>query len=254
MKSGKGKKSKRLRLGSRDRALLTHLDKCRMSWFEVLQVVLCAGGKSGALKSTLQRLRKCKPALIRSIRRPDKHVFYQLTFAGTRAIGTTHHAAEALGRTTIIRQFALQAFFFLNNKQQRHLLSQAQLGILFDMPKRRLPKAQFYLTSIGKDEKRLGLVVVDFGSEPRRCANRLVDRVLQLLKSPKIQAMAEAQLFEISVLTLSAAKRKSLYQRLNVSKRSGGNMLITNRAKRFRVRLFIHVIPGLLELIPDSRE
>jgi len=252
MKSGSRKKARRL--SRRDRSLLTHLALYRMTWLEVLQAKYFFGGKPDAVKSALRRLRTGKQPLIRSRQLYDQRVYYQLTYAGTRAIDATYRLAEALGRTTIIRQFALQSFFFLGNQEERYLLGQGQLCDLFDVQGNRLPKVPFYLASTGKEDKRLGFIMVDFGSEPRRCANRIVQRVLRLLQHSKIRSLSEAGVFELSVLTLTASKRRSLYEQLKVSKRSGGNLWITYNTKRVQVRLLIHVVPGLLELIPDSRE
>jgi len=269
MKSGSGKprrnrkprRHRKRQLGRRDRSVLAHLAAFSISWPELLQAVCCPERGPDSVKSAVSRSRNRRPPLIRSSPPYGKRVYYQLTFAGTRAVATSYRAAETLGRTTVIRQFALQSFLFLGQQQQptslreqRRLLDKRQLGSIFELKGKRLPRAKFYLASTGADDKRLGCVVVDYGSEPRRCATRIVQRVLRLLEHPKLRAMAKAGVFELSVLTLSTTKRKSLYERLNVSKRSGGCMLITSQAQRVRVRLFIHVVPGLLELIPDGRE
>lgn len=256
MKSGKRNKkaSKRLRLGKRDRRLLAHLAAYRMSWFEVIHIVFFAGLKPDAVKSTLRRLKNAKPALIRANPLYGQRVYYQLTFAGARAIDTSHRKAEALGRSTILRQYAIQSFLFLSKQERRRLLSREQLTTVFDATDQRLPRANFYLASTGANDKRFGYAVVDYGSDPRRCANRVVKRILQLVAAKKISKMAEAGVFEISVLTLSSAKRTTLYTRLKVSKRTGGMISVTTGTKRIKIRLLIHVVPGLLELIPDSRQ
>ncbi len=255
MRSGKRKKkrSKQLRLGQRDRRVLDHLAVYQHSWLEVLHVAAFVGLQAGAVESTLRRLTGSKPPLVRTQPLYGRRVYYQLTYAGARALDLSHRVAESLGRTTIVRQFAMQSFLFLGKGEQRHLLSKPQLTTVFDVVGQRLPRAHFYLASTDEADKRFGFVMVDFGSDPRRCANRVVNRALRLIAAPKVRSLAVAGLFEISLLTMMASKRRALYQRLKVSKRSGGMMSLRTDAGFVKVRLRIHVVPGLLELIPDTQ-
>ena len=258
MKSGKPnnnlKRNQRLRLGKRDRRVLQHLADHQHAWPEVLHRVHFKKLQLSAAKSTIKRLKNCQPPLIRALPLYDKRVYYQLTFAGTRAIGASHRLAETLGRTTIIRQYALQSFLYLDTGEQRRLLTKEQLATVFDPTEKRLPRAPFYLASTSSKDQRSGLVVIDYGSEPRRCGHRIVKRAVQLVAAPSILALAAAGRFEIRVLTMTATKRRALYERLNVSRRSGGKLQLTTATSRVEIRLLIHVIPGLLELIPESRD
>jgi len=261
MKSGKRKPQhrkpchkKRLRLGKRDRCVLKHLADYRHSWPEVLHAAHYSQLQPAATTSTLRRLFNCEPPLVRAHPLYDRRVYYQLTYAGTRAIGASHRKAEALGRMTILRQFALQSFLFLSEGVKRRLLSKQQLAKVFDLQGKRPPQSSFYLASSSTKENRFGVVLVDYGSDARRCGQRVVKRALQLMASPQVRGMAAAQLLEISFLTMTSAKRQALYQRLQVSKRTGGMMHLSTEAGLMKVRLKIHVIPGLLKLVPDSRE
>jgi hypothetical protein len=129
MKSGKDKKSRqqRRRLSRRDRAVLAHLAKYRLGWREVLHEKHFKDRQPGAAMSTLRRLLTGHKPLIRSEAFYGQRVYYQLTYAGTRAIDTSCHVAETLGHTTIIRQFALQSFLFLGKREERRLLEKSNL-------------------------------------------------------------------------------------------------------------------------------
>ena len=118
MKSGSTPKT-RLRLTERDEQLLRHLAEFRSVSLPVFEAIF--GLTTDAAKSNLRRLMGCKPALIRSRPLYGRHVYYQLTYAGTRRLGVSHRAAQSIGAMAVARQYALQSFHFLGPVSYTHL-------------------------------------------------------------------------------------------------------------------------------------
>lgn len=249
MSSGKDNK-KRLRLTERDERLMRHLAEFRMSTLPVIEAVCFEGKSTVAAKSGLRRLMRAKPAVIRSRPLYGRHVYYQLTYAGSRRLGVSHRAAQSIGAMAVARQYALQTFHFLEHENVRRRLTGEQVHKATEVRGPRWQANLFYL--VRGDDKRLGYIVVDFGSTPARFADRILKRMTSLLEYDRIRRFVKAKAFELSVLTLTPGKRDSIGQRLKLD--ANGSMRVRMQQDVFTIHVRLRVIPGLLELIPNPQQ
>lgn len=248
MKSG-SKKASKLKLTERDRAILRHCCEFSMVWLDVLQRKFFVGLSEKATESTIHRLRSCKPPMLRSNPLFGKRVYYQLTFAGCRTLGVSHRAAQTIGQSKIIRQFALQSFLFLGDDAHRTLLTREQIVKLLSFEGNQTPARYFYVSDeLG--QRRFGYTIVDFGNDVSRYADRIKKRLLWLSKRERIRDFVATGVFEVSLLTLSEGKRDQLNLVLKVDSNGCLNFRYSRSILRYPVRIF--VIPDLKELIPDA--
>jgi|GEM_PF-4284649 len=250
MKSGSRKKRK-IRLSDRDRRFLERLGRTRMTWLAVLIATEFKPEQYEAAHSMVRRLMSCSPPLVRSCQLRDRKVYYQLTYAGTRLLGISHRAAQKLGTTTVLRQFAIQSFLHLGTNETRKQLRKEQLTKLLNLTTQKCPAEYFYLASTSESDRRFGYLIIDYGNTPRRFADRILKRVIWLLQFSKVEALNAAGSFEITVLTVSQSKGQSIAERLKLT--GDGELRIRRKKSVFVFRLKIHVVDGLMELIPDAR-
>ena len=249
------KRSKRLRLGTRDREILNFVGEQRMSWLDGLHVRFFKGQTIEAAKSTVRRLRG-RPPQYRYLRpevMDSRRVYYRLTGDAARLLGFPTEVTRPLGRTSLIRRYALQWFICLDGQEKRWKCNPRDYPQLFSVDGHRLPPANFYIEK-QRGETRFGIAVVDFGTDARRLARRTVDKLERFSIHGWFDDVVAAGKFEVTVLTATTGKARSVQTLLHrgLTKRLYAWLEELGDGEDSPIELRLPVVPGLLPLLPGN--
>ena len=184
----------------------------------------------------------------------SRRVYYRLTADAARALGFSVEATRPLGRTSLIRRYALQWFMCLDGRDKRWNCNPRDYPQLFSVDGHRLPPANFYIEKKG-GETRFGIAVVDFGTDARRLARRTVDALERFLRHGWFDKVITAGKFEVTVLTVTAGKARSLQALLRRGVRQRLYAWLEELSDNYDsiIELRCPVVPGLLPLLPGER-
>lgn len=246
---------RRIKLGPRDRELLKYVGEQRMSWLEPLHTKFYAGRQLDAVKSTLRRLtgrpprhRYLQPEML-----DGKRKYFRLTSEAARMLGFSPTVARPLGRTSLIRRYAIQWFIEVDGKDRRWLCNPRDYPDLFPIGNHRLPRANFYLEN-RDGVTEVGFAVEDFGSDTRRITRRAAGLLERFLQHGWFDELIAADRFSISFLTITEGKAQALekqFQR-DLSRRIHRQLRRLIRTRQQGLRPTFRVVPALIDLIPND--
>jgi hypothetical protein len=212
-------KEKTIRLSDRDLKILRHVRTHGMSTIAAVQAMFFGGQGRDAVKSTLRRLcgqppdyRYLKPEPLDSHR-----VYYRLTNRAVRLLGAPKEAARALGPQAKIGRYAVLWFICMDRPGARSLFNPRDFPDQFDIGPNRLPRPNFYIERISDEEHRLGFIIVDHGSHVRRILRKAADTLVRFLRHGWFDAYVRDRAFALTVLTPTAAKKRSILLNLEAS-------------------------------------
>ena len=107
--------------------------------------------------------------------------FFRLTARGARLIGASSSVTDPLGRSTLLRRFALQWFLEVDGQESRWHCNPRDYPDLFAIDGDRLPRANFYL-----EETEAGTL------EKARCIGYLAGIALKAIEAGDLAARLEA--------------------------------------------------------------
>lgn len=275
------KRRKTRRLTGRDRRILHHLAEFRAADFDVLHRRFFPGKNAEAVRSTLRRLSQGPHYVLRSVPLDGRAMWYQLTPAGVRQIGVSENVCRPLGPQAAARQFALQWFLFGSDNAGVRLIQLHDFPDLFPIGGQRLPQGKFYLAtqraSPNDDQSsasdvpsypspdvvphpapaelatKLGYVVIDFGGKPQRIAQRLLKTLLRFLKQGWFDDLIRQQQFEITLLTITAGRRRGYEHSLPRLLRQALSIELSRLQRPDQQELpfaiQVRVVPRLVEIV-----
>lgn len=252
-----GKTNTGIRLGPRDRAILRHVARFRMTTIDALHRTFFAGKRRDAVKSTVRRLcgRARRDGYLHAEPLDARRVYYRLTSRATNLLGLGKDHARPLGLQARIRRYAVLWLLCIEESADRVPMTPRDFPEQFGVAGHRLPRAHFYIEERHGGETRLGYAVVDHGRHPRRIYRNVARTLQRFLRHGWLDEFIAAGAFDVAVLTVSEPKRRSLQRGLEPYLRK----VLEPDLSRFGFRrgdplplmLSVRVVPGLLEILPD---
>lgn len=240
-----------LRPTERDIKILQHVRAYRITTTAVLQRVFFPGKSDAAVKSTLRRL--CGEAPHYRFLRPapldSRHVYYQLTYKGTRFLGCSSEVARPLGVQSRIRRFAVLSFIHLDETAKRIPFEPARFPEQFPMksPLRR----DFFIEEAG-EKMSLGFVLVDYGASPNRMIRKVSGLLYLFLRMHWFDDYVRDGTFLPTILTFTDGKKAMLERGLEWELPKLAKVIRNNLPSDTLPvpRIQIKVIPGMQNLVP----
>ena len=252
-----GKKgNKAIQVTDRDRRILQHVARQRMTTVEAVQALFFPDNKRDAAKSTLRRLYGSPPEY--RFLHPEpldaRRVYYRLTPPGAKLIGAAKEAAQPLGVQARVERYALLWFFCIDRPQQRSIFDPRKFPDQFPIHGERLPRKAFYLDEDDAGDVRLGYVLVDHRSDGRRLVRKAGQMLQRFLRRGWFDDFVKACAFELTVLTATEEKRATLLRALD---RKLPGFLQPHRDSLGvtavdALPVQVKVVPGLIDLLPGT--
>jgi hypothetical protein len=249
------RRKRKIRLGQRDREILSFLGERGMSWLEPIHQRFYADRSPDAARSTMRRLcgRPPKYRYVRPEPLDGKRVYYRLTRKGAKLLGYSVHVTLPMGTTALIRRYALQWFFEMDGHGKRWHCNPRDCPDLFPVHGHRLPRGHFYLEK-GDDGNVLGFAIEDYGSDVRRISRRAVDHLQRFLEHGWFDDLIRAQRFGVTFLTATDDKATAIERQFGRDSQRRLTPLLRQLAGKKGASILCDclVVPGLLELLPSE--
>lgn len=263
------------RITDRDTEILQHLSQFHSASADVLIKRFYAEKTAAALRSTMRRLSTGPHHVVQSVPLDGHRYWYQLTPAGARLAGHKSYDCRTLGVHASARQFALQWFLFLAGDNVR-LINLHEFPDLFPVRGHRLPQGSFYFrnmpavndsvlssesghesvaTPAGPSTQRLGYLAFDFSGRPLRIAQRLQHTMQRFLRHGWFDSLLLNGQFEVTLLTINAARRRSYEHALpemlrkNLATQLGRFRTTSVDADPLPFSVLVRAVPGLQDII-----
>ena len=249
------KRSTRIRLGDRDLAILRFIGEQRTSWLEAIHGRFYEDRSIEAARSTMRRLCGRAPnyRFVRADHPDGNRNFFRLTVKGAKLIGASPNVTAPLGRTALLRRYALQWFLEVDGQESRWHCNPRDYPDLFALEGHRLPRANFYLEEAA-DGTMLGFAVEDFGSNSRRISRRAVDLLERFLAQRWFDELFAARRFGVTFLVATPEKATAIENHFQRDSQRRLATLLRQIPSSTTATILTDyvVVPGLLSLLPTS--
>lgn len=246
-----------IRLTDRDRKILHHVKRYRMTTPEILHRAFFADKKPDAVISTLRRL--CGKAPKYHYLRPEtlfgKRKYYRLTALGADAIDENRDVAARLGIQARASRYAILWFMHELGTGARASFNPRDFPEQFDLKGQRLPRNSFYIEEASQ-ELRMGFILVNLRSDPLRVARKCADLLTRFLRNGWFDEFFAERRFVMTVLTVTEGRKNAIREHLE---RAIQEVLAVPLARLDRrqseeslLALNVVVVPDLLYLIPGQ--
>jgi hypothetical protein len=200
-----------IELTDRDRAVLEHLRRYRLTTVKILQALFCEGSVD-AVKKLLQRLQE----YITSEPLYGRTVYYRLTAAGARLVGAPEEVARPIRPQALTKAFGILSFC-CNGSTVRERLTRVEFVEDFKDLATVLVQSEYYLDyylDADGDSVRLGQIVVDYGGDYQRLISKCRSIVREGLETPVFRDIVADDLFAISIVVAEVEKAKVMEEYL----------------------------------------
>lgn len=193
----------------RDRAVLEHLARFRVSTLRVVHRLLFGGRTPSAAKKVLNRLER--QGLLRSFRMNRQgQKCYQLSSAGAYRLGASDKLARPLRTQAFAKRLAVACFINTHGPKPYRLLTAAEAEAAFPGTAEGFPDALYYPDD-SAGPHRLALLRPDYGStDARRVVRQCQAEVNERFAHQAFRRLIQARLFQVTVLTSTAEKAERL--------------------------------------------
>ncbi len=196
-----------LSLQPRDRAILEHVARYRLTTLPVLHRLFFPERTDEAAKSVVKRL---TPEFLGAQPLYGRRVFYQLTTTGARLLGEAEEAARPLGAVARPTRLAVLDYCCLAHQPERRRFTRREFAEAFpDLAE--VPFTDFTLDDAGP---RLTRLHVDLGGDYRRFLRKLREYLARDLACPPFARLVRERCFALAVLTAEEAKRDAFLEAL----------------------------------------
>lgn len=247
------------RLTRRDRDILAHVLRYRMSTRPILKRLFFHGLKDDALKSTLRRLAAPRHQLTGSSRKnflrhfylqsfpictPDARVYYRLTRRGAEEVAELEGLAKIdkvvtpLQAQQLIANYAVLAFCCREGGAQ--VLSKHEMVEHF--PQLSCPgfRKHPYCLERANGKPHLNYLLVDHGAQVRWSVKKVMRAIERRLPIPAFERLMRRDRFSITLLTAYESKREDIEKALSLEEPP--------------VAVRVHVVPNLAYVVEAQDE
>lgn len=193
----------------RDRLVLDHVARYRLTTIAALRRTPLSGLSRGAVSKIVSRL--CGGEYLRSYPLSHPARYFVLGSEGIRALGLSSHRCRPLGPQALPMEFAAQAYATLGKRLRLRLLPievQARCPWLPD-------KLAAAIHCYDEHEDVLELLRIDLGGPPDHVARKCMADINARRRLNEFSALARAGKFRLVVITSTPAKGAALRQSLN---------------------------------------
>lgn len=195
-------------LTDRDRAILEHVARYRITTSEAVQRLFFPEQQPDAVKSTLRRLRE--GGYLASAPLYQRSVYYHLTPKAAHTIGQPEHAAAPLGVQSRAAAFGVLSFCCLG-PARRTLIPLDEFRRQYpQLIEPGLPSTQYYVDQDVGGKNRLGLIQVDYGADHRRIVRKCRRLVQRRLSLPAFRTLIRDDGFLIAIVTADPRQAAAL--------------------------------------------
>lgn len=225
---------KRIRLQERDKAILEHIQRYRMTTTDVLHSQFFPDNGEDAVHSTLRRLRGAEYVSSADLA-PPKRKYYHLTPRGARLLGLPASYGRPLGEQALPIRFAT-LLFCCGAKQPRPVMESKEFIEEFpDCVDSSIPKEPYYFDETD-GVARLAFIIVDLGAEAGRTVRKCRKAYGEREKLQGFREVIKGDAFLVTVLTSRESKKSAIESALA-------------RAKDFKRPVRIEVVEQLADLL-----
>lgn len=197
-----------IRLTERDREILGHIARYRITTVQAVQRLFFASLQQEAAESTLRRLREA--GFIESRRLFETARYYYLTKLATHTLGKAESLARRPGSQSVSTNFGVLAFCCLMPKL-RELFTldefRTEYAPLFEPG---LPSTHYYVDEDQAGVRRLGWIEIDGGADVRRLVRKCHHRVNRRLDLPAFRELIREKNFVVAILTGNPEKAATI--------------------------------------------
>ena len=221
---------KRIQLQERDKAILRHVIRYRMTTHRVLHREFFAEQGGDAVTSTLRRLRKAE--LIESDDlEPPRRVYYHLTAKAASSYGLPASYGKSLGEQALPTRYGVLSFC-CSETGSRHLMTAEEFEEEFpECYSSGLPVEPYYLDS-ENGAPRLALISVDLGADAGRIIRKCRKFFGERMKHEAFRELIQEDAFSVTILTANPRKKDAI-------------LAAKKRAKDFSHPIRVAVVPEL---------
>ncbi|MEX2186048.1 MAG: hypothetical protein WD875_04605 [Pirellulales bacterium] len=190
---------------ARDRQILDHVHRYRLTTREFLQRAFIADGGDGAVNKVIQRL--VADGWLRECRLDNGLTYFVLGGQGREAVG----AASASGRPFTEQSFPVAYGFlaFCLGQGVRRLTSGEFQQAFPDLYRPRMKTGGYYVDA-RQSPHRLGTVLLDRGNPPKRILHKLDRLVAQHYRTPTFVELILSGRFCVTIITAWPVKKRLL--------------------------------------------
>ncbi len=201
------KRQHRQNLSDRDRSILEHVARYRLTTLEALRSVVLPKLSRNALNKITGRL--CKLGFLKKYKLLHPQKYYILGERGVRSLGVGAHRAAPLGSQSLPHEFALLAFATLGTTQ--HLrLNAVEVRQHCPWLPLSLAMAPHFLDDAGVVE----LVRVDLGGPAHHVARKCAADLSIRSRIAEFPPFVAAHRFRLVVITISTGKSTAIQKAL----------------------------------------
>lgn len=197
------------KLSARDRLVLDHVDRYRLTTIAALRHAPLRGLTRGAVSKIVVRL--CDRQFLQSFPLSHPSRYFVLGTEGIRALGKSRHRSQPLGPQSLPMEFAALAYATLGNRLRRRLHPPEVTSRCPWLPSQ-LAAA---IHCLDEQEDVLELLRVDLGGPPDHVARKCVADINTRRRFSEFPTLARAGKFRLVVITCTSAKAAALRQSLN---------------------------------------
>ena len=186
-------------LSDRDRLILEHVARHRLTWYPVLQQVFFAGQGTTAVHKVVSRL--CRAGLLRTVKLLRRHHGFVLTPESARQFGTTLRSSELPGTQSLAIAFAV-LHYVMSAHPSRVRLTRRELNASYPWMSHSWLGAPHSLDG----QTCLELIRVDLGGSHDHVARKCDDDIQRRHNCEPLTQLMRQGHFRLVVLTTAKTK------------------------------------------------
>jgi hypothetical protein len=198
-----------IRLSPRDRQILEHVHRHRLTTVAVLRHRLLGGLSTNAIAKITRRL--CRANYLQSFVLCHPTRYFVIGDVGAQVMGVGRHRVEPLGPQSLPQEYGALIYATFS-KQSRLRLTKQEIRQHCPWMPRRMFEATFCSNLVSKT---LELIRVDLGGPVDHVARKCVADINELRCSPQFQPFLSESQFRLVVITATREKSISLRQALD---------------------------------------
>ncbi len=197
------------RLSPRDRQILEHVHRYRLTTVAVLRHHLLSGLSANAAAKITRRL--CRTNYLRSFALCHPTRYFVIGEAGAQVMGVSRHRVDPLGPQSLPQEYGTLIYATFS-KQARIRLTKQEIREHCPWMPRRMFEATFCSNLASKS---LELIRVDLGGPVDHVARKCLADINELRCSPRFQPFLSQCPFRLVVITATREKSVSLRKALD---------------------------------------
>ncbi len=226
-------------LSARDRSILEHLARHRITTSQVLRLVLFSHLSVNAVIKVVGRL--CRSGLLQRVPLLHRHCYYVLTASAARALGVSHKRTGPLGVQALPTEFAALHFACLSGAP-RLRLTPAELKSAYPWMESAWIRAAHCLDRSRPESECLELLRVVQGSGPDHVARKCQADIRRRQGSASFLHLVQQQRFRLVVIAATLESANAI------------RLALDNHAWPDGLAIHLTVLPQLLPFLGGSRD